>query len=111
MFTKDSILAKALTMAPLVLIATMLLIFGFGVVFANNDSPEEAMRQAREFRLKALKGHCRIIGEKVSKCYSGDKTACDALQNSISWFSGEYGQTPELACSIDDPLGFGVGRQ
>lgn len=92
------------------LIVVGLAVAGISTV-SGEQSPDEALREAREFRLKAMKGHCGIIGKKVAECYSGNKKTCDSLQDSMAWFTNEYSQTPELACTVEDPLGFGADQE
>jgi len=105
-----STLAKVLTVAPFVLVGFAILLLAFGTLNAE-PTADEIARQARELRIKAMKGHCGIIGAKVAECYAGDKKTCSSLQESIAWFTSEYGQTPEIACTVDDPLRFGGGHQ
>jgi hypothetical protein len=81
-----------------VLFATAL-VFMHGLV--QPASADEMLRQAREAKVKAMHASCETIGKKVSTCYSGDHDICGSLQESIAWFSKEYGQYPELACSTD----------
>lgn len=104
------IFAKVLKYTPLVLITPLALIFLSSVLYAE-PSADELAREARELRLKAMKGHCSIIGQKVAQCYAGDRKTCDSLQGSLAWFTSEYSQTPELACQAEDPLELGGGQE
>ena len=105
-----NIKAQILKIAPFVLVGLGILLFLSGALHAE-PSADELAREAREMRLKAMKGHCAIIGQKVAECYAGNRKTCDALQSSIAWFTSEYGQTPELACQVDDPLALGGGQK
>jgi hypothetical protein len=94
------------------IVVVVLILIGGKMAFGKGPSADEIARQAYEQRIKAMKKHCEQIGEKVAACYSGDMEMCDKLQDSIAWFTGEYNQAPELACSAaPDPLGFGDERK
>lgn len=80
----------------------------WGVATHPSTSAEELHRQALEARMKARRGHCTTIGQKLAACYAGDSGVCKALPNSMTWFTGEYGETPEMSCFQEDTL-FGVG--
>lgn len=96
--------------AGIALFAFLLL---FGVFSINRPvSAEESLRQAQELRLKARRGHCEEIGKKMATCYSGNLEMCKTLQNSISWFTDEYNEMPEIACTtVPDPLVFGDAQE
>jgi hypothetical protein len=73
-------------------------------VFRQPASADELLRKAREQKLKAMHESCEVIGEKLSSCYGGNREDCKSLQESNAWFTNEYGQYPELACTTDDPF-------
>jgi len=76
---------------------------------SDNPTADELLNQAYQMRTKARRAHCLRLGEKISTCYAtGDKDLCSKMQDSIAWFTREYAETPELACSSqDDPLAVG----
>jgi len=100
--------AKILTIAPFALVLPLLFMLVTGHAEPTAD---DLARQARELRIQAMKGHCSIIGQKIAQCYAGDRKVCDSMQESLAWFTSEYGQTPELACQSEDPLTFGDGQK
>lgn len=78
----------------------------------EEPSPDTDLQRAMELRAKAMRGHCARIGTKISQCYSGDHSVCSKMQESVVWFTNEYGEAPEVAClAKDSPFGFGVVRR
>ncbi len=91
---------KQKLIAPLGVVLALMLMFGL----RTNVSAEELQQRALEAKIKAMEASCETIGKKISSCYSGNRTLCSQVQESIAWFSNEYGQYPELACSTDNPF-------
>lgn len=99
------------TIGATFLACLLTLLVGYSFV-GPKASAEELLRKAQELRLKARRGHCDEIGKKVGQCYAGDMETCKTMQTSISWFTGEYGETPEVACTtVPDPLTFGDAQE
>ena len=84
---------------------------GWSIVSAiTYQSPEELRQAAIEARIKAMKADCKTIAERVSDCFtSTNKSACVAMQESYAWFTSQYENSPDFACSVEpDPLTFGA---
>ena len=83
------------------LLIALALIAADQAIGIDSVSADEYLQRARELQLKARQKHCEKVGERIADCFS-DTDRCDDMRNSIAWFSGEYGETPELACSTDN---------
>lgn len=90
---------KYIKPSTLFLIAGLVLLFAFGV--SAEPSATEKLEVAKQQLLEARRGHCSIIGARVSKCYEGDTSECSQMHKSIAWFMSQYGETPEVACQSD----------
>lgn len=94
-----------------VTICLTMMILGISTVTAVSayNSPERVAYRAAAARQEAMQDGCERIAEKVTSCYTGEKTACSELQESNAWFLNEYGEYPELACpNVYDPLELGA---
>jgi hypothetical protein len=87
-----------------VAIAIVVIVSAAGCSIKTAKSADELNREAYELRMEAMKKSCSTIGEKIEKCYNGNKGTCEALQESIAWFMGEYGEAPDFACTTDHPF-------
>ena len=82
----------------------MLLVFLSSLRVSASVNPEELRRQAQEAKRQAMVQDCETIGNRILKCYTGDKNECDNLHESNAWFTNEYGATPQLLCPTGDFL-------
>lgn len=82
-----------------------------GTFHIGHSSADELKRVAYEARQKQRRADCVTIASRFPACYSGDETACQKNRESNTYFTNEYGETPELACPQKDlPFGAGTGN-
>ena len=70
----------------------------------STTSAEQLRLQAEEAKREAMQADCQTIGNRILKCYSGEKQECEKLHESNAWFTNEYGATPQLLCPTGDFL-------
>lgn len=98
----------------IVLVTLLVIMGGWSFVSAvTYQTPEELRQAAIEARIKAMKADCVTIAERVTECFTAsDKTACKKMQESYAWFTSQYENSPDFACSVEpDPLTFGAEQK
>lgn len=94
--------------------AAAVFVLGISISWAfDGKSPEELRMEAALARIEAMKADCETIADRVVSCFtSSDKSTCVQMQESYAWFTSEYQESPDFACSTNpDPLAFGATQE
>jgi hypothetical protein len=65
------------------------------------EKAEKKRNQAEELVFKAMRSHCKTVGKRINKCYSGNQEECKTLIDvSEPFFLNEYGADHPFMCSL-----------
>lgn len=81
-------------------------------VFASK-SPDQLRLEAAMARIEAMRSDCKTISKRVKDCFTDDdKSSCVQMQESYAWFTSEYKESPDFACStVPDVFQFGAVKK
>lgn len=84
-------------------------VISLAIFSGHTKTADELRAEAAAKRIEAMHADCSKIATRVSECFmSKTKGECKQMQDSYAWFSAEYAESPDFACTtVPDPLGFG----
>ena len=100
-------IAKYAGYVMLIAICFLLVITLFGSSSSAQVDADSELEQAKLLLVKAMKTHCKTIGQRTLDCYSGNADECTNVMKSIEWFTNQYGDSPEVACVTQTPYFLG----